>query len=491
MNKKAVLIALILGLVISGPVWAQQLLKLQDALLIASKNSPDIKIVQLNLVQTQQLLMATEASYKANFRINLNPLSYSNNREFDPRFSQFYTSKILKSAGNFNVSQRLPWTDGTVSLINSAFWQRGSSVSAVDTSSSTRFNNNLRLQFDQPLFTYNRMKLELSGLNLSFENSQLNYNIQMLQLERSVTQQFYTVYNQQMRLQISEEEYNNQKANYEIIKNKVEGGLSRLEELYQAELNLASSKSSWENGKVTLDNAKDNFKMLIGMDIYSSVSVLADPVVDSVPVNLDEAIKLALENRMELRQRKISIENAQNSLTQTMAFNEFAGNLSLSVGLLGDNEQLGQLFAAPTDNETVSLSLQIPIFDWGERKARIKASQTGIETQQINYDDQKNTIIQTVRQTYRNLQNLLNQITIAEQNVKNAQLTYDINKERYVNGDLTGMDLNLFQNQLSSKKLDLINAQINYKLEILNMKIQTLYDWEIKQSIVPTEFKKQ
>ncbi|MCX6226220.1 MAG: TolC family protein [Bacteroidia bacterium] len=353
-----------------------------------------------------------------------------------------------------------------------------------------KFNDNVRLQFDQPLFTYNRMKLELNTLQLSFENAQLNYNIQMLSLERSVTQQFYAVYNAQMRLQISLEEYNNQKQNFDIIKNKVEGGLSRLEELYQAELNLASSKSSWENAKVSLDNAKDNFKMLIGMDIYNEVNVLADPVVDSVPVNLEEAIKYALANRMELRQRQISIENAKSSLTQTMAFNEFAGNLSLSVGLVGDNSNFQNIFQTPTDNEQVTFGLQIPIFDWGERKARIKASQTSIETQKVNYEDQRNTIIQTVRQTFRNLQNLLNQIIIAGQNVRNAQLTYDINKERYVNGDLTGMDLNLFQNQLSSKKLDLINAQINYKLEILNIKIQTLYDWETKTSIVPTEYKK-
>jgi outer membrane protein TolC len=330
------------------------------------------------------------------------------------------------------------------------------------------------------------MKLELNSLQLSFENSQLNYNIQMLALERSVTQQFYAVYNQQMRLQISLEEYNNQKANFEIIKNKVEGGLARLEELYQAELNLATSKSSWETAKVSLENSKDNFKMLIGMDIFNDLNVLADPVVDSVPVDINQAMKFALDNRMELRQRQISIENAKASLTQTMAFNEFAGNLSLSVGLLGDNEKLRNIFSAPSDNEQIALSLQIPIFDWGERKARIKASQTGIETQQVNLDDQRNTIIQTIRQTYRNLQNLLNQITIAGQNVRNAQLTYDINKERYVNGDLTGMDLNLFQNQLSTKKLDLINAEINYKLEILNMKIQTLYDWETKTSIVPT-----
>jgi outer membrane protein len=489
MNKKAVLFALMFGLAFSGSIWAQQLVKLQDALLIAAKNSPDIKIVQLNLVQTQQLLLATQASYKANFKINLNPLTYGNNRVWYDLDQQFWTTKNLKSAGNFNISQRLPWTDGTVSLTNTLFWQQSSIEKYSQTTS--KFNNNVSLQFDQPLFTYNHMKLELNSLQLSFENAQLNYNIQMLQLERSVTQQFYQVYNQQMRLQITLEEYNNQKLNYDIIKNKVEGGLSRLEELYQAELNLASSKSSWENAKVSLDNSKDNFKMLIGMDIFNEVSVLADPVVDSVPVDIDLAIKLALENRMELRQRQISIENAQASLTQTMAFNSFQGNLSLSVGLVGDNEAMAHMFQAPTDNEQVALSLQIPIFDWGERKARIKASQTSIETQKVNLDDQRNTIIQTIRQTYRNLQNLLNQITIAEQNVRNAQLTYDINHERYVNGDLTGMDLNLFQNQLSSKKLDLINAQINYKLEILNIKIQTLYDWETKTSIVPTDIKKK
>ena len=85
---------------------------------------------------------------------------------------------------------------------------------------------------------------------------------------------------------------------------------------------------------------------------------------------------------------------------------------------------------------------------------------------------------------------LLNQIEIAEQSVRNSQMTYDINFERYKNGDLTGMDLNLYQNQLSSAKMEISNAQISYKLEVLNMKIQTLYDWETRNSIVPDEYKK-
>ena len=71
--------------------------------------------------------------------------------------------------------------------------------------------------------------------------------------------------------------------------------------------------------------------------------------------------------------------------------------------------------------------------------------------------------------------------------VKNAQLTYEINVERYQNGDLTGMDLNLFQTQLSEQKMTLTTALIDYKLELLNMKIQSLWDFETDMSYFPEE----
>jgi outer membrane protein TolC len=99
--------------------------------------------------------------------------------------------------------------------------------------------------------------------------------------------------------------------------------------------------------------------------------------------------------------------------------------------------------------------------------------------------NQNNDIVINIRKTYRSLQNLETQIEIAEQNVKNAELTYDINQERYRNGDLTSMDLNLFQNQLSDKKTQLATALINYKIELLNLKILTLYDFEKQEPVLP------
>ena len=71
--------------------------------------------------------------------------------------------------------------------------------------------------------------------------------------------------------------------------------------------------------------------------------------------------------------------------------------------------------------------------------------------------------------------------------MRNAELTYDINLERYRNGDLTSIDLERFQNQLSEKKMNKANALINYKLELLNLKIQSLWDFENNRSFISQE----
>jgi outer membrane protein TolC len=221
------------------------------------------------------------------------------------------------------------------------------------------------------------------------------------------------------------------------------------------------------------------------MSLFEDLIVLPNIEVDTVPVDISFAIDHGLESRMELRQRKIQIESTQFDLIQTKALNEFKGNLQLSLGLFGDNEHFRDVYSNPTNNETVSLSLSIPVWDWGERKSRIKATEANIKIAEISLEDERNNIILDIRKVYRNLNNLQNQIEIARQNVINAQLTYDLNLERYKNGDLTGMDLNIYQNQLSEKQLTHTNSLISYKLELLNLKIQTLYDFERKQPVVP------
>ncbi len=484
-NKRIrlLLVALVLLIFCNTEGNSQEGMTLDQSLKIAEMNSPSMKKTRLNLVRSQENLNAQNAALKSNFALTLNPISYNQSREFNELISDWNSRTTTESFGNFTISQPIALTDARLSLSNRFGYY--DSYSEYSGTTNTGFSNNLSLSFDQPIFTYNRTKMALKELQLALENSQLNYAIQLLALERQVSQAFYYVYQQQKSLDIANIAYQNMQKSYEVSRNKVDAGISPREEMFQAELNLATTKSDYENKQVTLENAKDDFKILIGMSLYEDILVIPNIAVDTVSVDISFAIDQGLLNRMELRQRQITIEMSQFDLIQTKALNEFKGNLGLSFGLFGDNSNITEIYANPTNNETVALSLTIPLWDWGERKARIKATEASIETDNISFEEERNNIILGVRKVCRNLLNLQNQIIIANKNVTNAQLTYDLNLEKYKNGDLTGMDLNIYQNQLSEKQLTYTNSLISYKLELLNLKIQTLYDFEKKESVTP------
>jgi outer membrane protein TolC len=224
------------------------------------------------------------------------------------------------------------------------------------------------------------------------------------------------------------------------------------------------------------------------MDIFEEISVMADVAVTPISVDGKKALEHGLASRMELRQRQISIENSQFDLIQVKSMNEFKGDMALSIGLSGDDPTLSQIYDKPTKSPRVSLSFNIPIFDWGQRAAQIRAQQAVINTQKLNYSNQNIQITMDIRQVIRSLSNLQAQISIAIKNQTNSQLTYDINLERFKNGDLTSMDLNLFQVQLSNNKMAYAQALINYKLELLNLKIQSLFDFTTNQPVIPEQY---
>ncbi len=491
-NKKfsrltiGILMIIGVGLITSNKSFTQTVLSLEQALEIANENSPDIKSVLLNLERSQESLNAQRAALKSNFSLSLNPINYNQRRVFNELISDWNTNEDLSTGGTFTVSQPIKLTDATLSLNNSFGWQKSYSEYSDNTTKS--FSNNLYLRFDQPLFTYNRTLLTLNELELDLENTRLSYAMQRLSLERNITQGFYSVYQRQMDLQISEEEYTNQENSFTIVSNKASVGLLAQEELFQAELNLATSKSDVENKKVALENAKDAFKEMLGVSLFDDIMILADVSITTVTVDMQQALDYGLAQRMELRQRQINIENSQFSLIQTSAMNEFRGNMSLSVGIIGDNQAFGQVYESPTSNPNVSVSFQIPLYDWGEKKARIKAAEANIKSSELSLDNQKNSIIIGIRQVIRNLQNYEDQIEIARIREQNAQKTFNINKVKYENGDITGLDYNLIQSQLSSTKTSYSNALISYKIELLNLKIQSLWDFEKNMSYIPQEF---
>jgi len=472
-----------LALVLRSTLPAAEILTLEKALEFAFRNSPSIQEAVYRLKTSGENLKAQQAGLKSQFSLTLNPINLSDTRTFSDLTSSYNTVNVTKSAASFSMRQPIKWTDGTLTVTDSFNWQEASS-SYVGGNKAGSFNNSLYLKFSQPLFTYNRTTMQIKELELSLENAQLNYAIQKLSIERQVTQQFLNLYYNRESVKIAQEEFKNADEQLKIIESKVQAGIAAQGELYQADLTRLSSQASLENKQIQYANAMDSFKILIGMPLDNDIEIVTDIRKHLVEVDLQKAIVQGLGNRMELRQRDISIQTALDALIQAGAQNEFKAQVDLTLGLTGVNKAFQNIYQSSNVDQVVAVTVNIPVFDWGQKKHVLAASQAQVDTQKLSLDEQKNQIQLDIRQAYRSLQNQKLQIEIAEKNTKNAQLTYDINLERYKSGDLSSKDMQFYQQQLSTQKLNEVSSLINYKLALLDIKIRSLWDFENNISIV-------
>ncbi len=478
---------IVLFLGISWLSSGQESITIEQALDIAEENNPSLKNSKLNLERYQLNLVAQRASLKSRFSLNLDPVNYNKTRSFENRLSQWYTNERFNTSGTFTVSQPILLTDGEITLVNTFGWQDNKSqVEGVD-NRNRAFSNDLYIRLNQPIFTHNVRKMELKRIEYAYENAGISYALERLRTEVNITQQFYNVYMAQSNLEIRIEELDNANQSYEIIKNKVEADLAAKEELFQAEVNLATAQSSVEDQMASLEDRKDQLKKSLGIPLNEDIAVKAEVDVNPVLVDLEQAVRNGMSSRMELRQREIDMELEELQMISTKSLNEFKGNISMSIGIIGDNERFGNIYENPTQNPRVSVSFTVPIFDWGEKKARVRAQKTAQTIAKLNQDNEKVDIELNIRQVWRELEKIRSQIDIAQKNVRNAQLTYDLNLARYREGDLTGMEISQFQTQLSNRKITYSQTLINYKMSLLNLKILSLYDFENDKPIIPVK----
>lgn len=481
MTRYTLLVAIMSGLALSAGATE---LTLEQALEIAFTRSPSIRQSQLNLDASRHNLEAQQAALKSQFNLDLSPYYHSKARTYYQQGGFYYDQEEDRSSASLSISQPLKWTNSTIRLANDLTWRKTTGGISAAAGRQESYSNELYLSFSQPLFTYNSTKVQLRELELALESSQLNHATQKLQIEFQVTQQFLNLYHSQRSVQIAEEEFTNATESYEIIANKVGAGISAQEELFQAELTQATARASVQNSRMSYENSLDNFKILLGLPLEEEMILMGDVQKIVIPVDLKTAIDEGLANRMELRQRDIDIENDLFNLLRTGAEEEFRADFQLTYGLFGTVERLGDIFSDQTQNQSIGLTVHIPLIDWGRKKHRIAASAARLENSRISYEEQRRQIIAEIRKAHRSLLNQRTQVEIAEQNVKNARLTHDINLERYKNGDLSSKDMSFYQTQLSREQLGEVAALINYKVALLDIKILTLWDFENNRSVL-------
>ena len=468
-------------------------LDLDQSIAIAKEKSFSMMMLIQDFKIAEYNLKSTTSRFKTHIDLNLTTPEYTETiRTFeDSTGLSFYPVKRLNYETGIVINQPLP-TDGNIFIRNGLY-------NFDDFFSNNRSTQmNMRIGLTQPLhafYGYNSIRSSFKQAKLAYERSSKQLKREELNLIYDVSSAFYNLLSVKKSEEIARLDLDRQTEAFDIAKNKFEAGLIREVDALQMEVDLAESQNSYDMSKVSQKSAENFFKELIGIQLSDSVVLNSQFSYEVVMVDPDKAVQLALANRLEIREQEIQVELNTMSVKQQKSRGMIQANLNAyyekaGVSTQNINTQLQTAitnayndFLTRPQNFGVGLNISIPLLDWGENKALVRAAEARLKQNILRKEEVQRSIEREVRNLVDDLNSSLKRLQLLEKNLKVAEKSFEITRQRFSDGDIDSQALALERNRLNNAYNSHLRAYINYQLKLADIMRRTFYDFQNDRAI--------
>ena len=463
-------------------------LTLEASVELAKEKSYTMQNLKENLKIAEYNLKSATASLKTHIDFSLTMPEFNQTvRTWDDTTGvSFYSVKRMDYGGIVTVNQPLI-TNGNI------YWE--TSLNSYDdfynNDRSATFNTRLRLR--QPidaLYGYNAIRSSLKSARLDYERTNKSLRREELNLVYRVSSAYYNLLSLQRSTEIALLDYERQTEANQIAQNKYASGLIREVDALQMEVDLAEAQNSYEMALINQESAINSFKELLGIELTDSVVLNDELKYNIVVVDADKAVEYALKNRTELRDQDIAIEQQKMSIRQRKAegmvrgyFDAYVQKTGTSMGDITTSygstiQTSANDFMGRPINYGVGFTVSVPILDWGENRARVRAAEARQRQNYLAKEELERSIETETRNSVAQLNNNLKRLQLLEKNVVIAEKSFDITLQRFSDGDIDSQTLALERNRLNSAYRNHLSAYIAYQLSLADIMRKTLYDFE-------------
>lgn len=260
---------------------------------------------------------------------------------------------------------------------------------------------------------------------------------------------------------------------------KLDIGAVAKSDVSQWESQHASDKYQLVNAQVTLENYKLQLKQLLELDRLEMISiVLTEPANEDVLSLLPDRshiFQTAMKIMPQVKSGELNTQYAELGIGKAKA--GYFPKISLNAGTGTGNIYDSQDYSFGTQlknnwNNTIGLSVSIPIYSNREVKSAIEKAKTGVETAKLNELSIYKELYARVETAYLNAINSQAQYLAAEEKVKSSQESYDVMDEQFRLGLKNTIELLTEKNTLTSAQLELLQAKYT---ALMNRKILEYY----------------
>lgn len=299
------------------------------------------------------------------------------------------------------------------------------------------------LSIQQPIFVWGKIYNNYKQAKLSLEASRQELESTKQQVILDVKTAFYGVLLTEKLVQVAQMAVDQVQAHVKIAQDLVDAGMATNFDLLRAKVQLANIRSQLIRAQNGSELSQDSLKNILGMDLNAQLSISGELVYNPLELNLSELTDRAMANRPEIKQLQYQVQALEKLVSIVKAANKPSIALAGDYSYESNADKFGDVFHRDEWKNiwSVTLALQVPIFDGLATRARSKQAESGLKQVQIGMEQLKDGIGLEVRAAFLSLQESKELLKVQEEAVQQAEESLRIANLQYKNGMLTSVEL--------------------------------------------------
>jgi len=464
-------------------------LTLERMVQMSLSSSYDVRRLNLEIQRDQLNLRAYQARLKSSVDMDLTVPAFSLTSE--PKWnSDLGRNEIIQEntrrwEGELSIRQPVILfgypTNGYLSFNNRMYRYNQISDEGVE---DVNYYNRYYIRYTQPLFQPNRLKNDLEQAELSLESTELEFYGDVVDIVGEVSEDYFDLFEEHYQRNINRALVENLERALEIALELAAADTTRAMEVSQVQVELANARERVQSSESSIRLEAASVKRSLGLADSDSIAI--DPVarLAPVPIDMDQAVRLAMELTPRMRELDISLRNSEIRLEETRSRGGFRMDLSMSYGRERRDEIFDKIWVDPDNSYTVNLEAYVPIWDWGERKNRIAASRIGIDQTRLRIEEAETQIVSNVRNEVLNVQDRENRTMAMQENLALARGVTEASFQRYSEGSITAVDLMLSLRREADTAENFLQAYLGWRDSLRQLQQLTYWDFERQMPVL-------
>ena len=374
-----------------------------------------------------------------------------------------------------NISQRI------VNRPNSASGTIISGDNITTSESKTSYNGSYGIDASWTVYNGSKRVNTLKQQQLNSRIAELTVDESENSIEENITQLYVQILYSAEAVKVNESTLEVSQKEFERGQELFNAGSIASSDLAQLEAQVSNDNYQLVTSQTTLQNYKLQLKQLLELDGDFEMDLFLPQLDDSsvlIPLpTKDDVYQTALNLRPEIESGKLNIEAADMNIKITRV--GYIPSLSLSAGIGTTNanandfsfsEQVKQNW-----NNSIGLTLSIPIFDKRQTKSAVNKAKLQRQTSELDLMDNQKTLYKTIESLWLSANSAQQQYVAATQKLKSTQASYALVSEQFNLGMKNTVELLTEKNNLLSAQQETLQAKYT---AILNAGLLRFYQGE-------------